>query len=331
MVRLYGVSPATLLYAASAIVLGGMSESEDVIFGLTLSGRDVFLDSIESMIGPAIAIVPFRMRLDPKTSLEVFLRGIQSQIMTIIPFQHYGLQNIRKISSEAETGCQFRTLVTVQPSNQIISDDKLFENVQNQPHDLIDDMPLSIEFIPGEYHLQINCTFQSAYIHESGVEHVLSNLKYVLEALSELSPPSNLAQARFTKGREFYRSPSGALGQHHPPRSSTPSSSGSEKIGPTTSRLPETDSELKLEAVFQHTFQITGRVAITANFFDLGGDSFTAISLAVAARKRGYKLSMGQVYQNPRLGDLAAIAEALPESVFRDNANNITPSSQPNN
>lgn len=331
MVRLYGVSPATLLYAASAIVLGGMSESEEVIFGLTLSGRDVFLDSIESMLGPAIAIVPFRTRLDPKTSLEAFLRGIQLQVMTIIPFQHYGLQNIRKINSEAETGCQFRSLVTVQPSNQIIADDKLFENVRNQTYDLIDNLPLSIEFIPGETHLQINCNFQSAYIHESGVEHVLSNLKYVLEALSELSPSSELAQARFTNGREFYRSPSEALAQHHSPLSSTPSSSGSEKIGTTTSRLPETDSELKLEAIFQQTFQITGRVATTANFFELGGDSFTAINLAVAARKRGYKLSMGQIYQNPRLGDLAAIAEALPESVFGDDANNITSSSPPNN
>ena len=162
MVRLYGVSPATLLYAASAIVLGGMSESEDVIFGLTLSGRDVLLDSIQSMLGPAIAIIPFRMRLDPKTRLEAFLRGIQLQIMTIIPFQHFGLQNIRKISSEAETGCQFRSLVTVQPSNQTLADDKLFESVQNQTYDLIDNLPLSIEFIPGEHHLQINCTFQSA-------------------------------------------------------------------------------------------------------------------------------------------------------------------------
>ena len=331
MVRLYGVSPATLLYAASAIVLGGMSESEDVIFGLTLSGRDVFLDSIESMLGPTIAVVPFRTRLDSKTSLEVFLKGIQLQIMTLIPFQHYGLQNIRKISSEAETGCQFRTLVTVQPSNQIIADGKLFENIRNQTYDLIDHLPLSIEFIPREAHLQINCSFQSACIHESGVEHVLSNLKYVLEALSELSPSSELAQARFTKGREFYRSPSQALAQHHPPLSPTPSSCGSEKTGTTTSRLPETDSELKLEAIFQQTFQITGRVATTANFFELGGDSFSAINIAVAARKRGYKLSMGQIYQNPRLGDLAAIAEALPESVSGLDANNVTFSSPPEN
>lgn len=252
------------------------------------------------MLGPAIATVPFRTQLNAETTLKGFLRNIQSQIMAIIPFQRNGLQNIRTINSEAETSCQFRSLVTVQPSNQTIAVDGLFENVPNQTYDLIDNLSLSIEFIPGEDHLQINCTFQSAYIHESGVEHVLSNLKYVLEALSELSPSSELAQARFNKGREWYRSPSGPpLTQYHPPLSSTPSSIGSEKIATTTSRLPETDSELKLEAVFQQTFQITGRVATTANFFELGGDSFTAINLAVAARKRGCKLSMGQIYQNP--------------------------------
>lgn len=43
LVRIYGVSPAILLYAASAIVLGEISETEDVIFGLTLSGRDLLV------------------------------------------------------------------------------------------------------------------------------------------------------------------------------------------------------------------------------------------------------------------------------------------------
>ena len=311
MATKYCVSPATVLYATSAIVLGGLSDSKDVVFGLTLSGRDAFISSIEGMVGPAIATIPFRIQLDPDTILEKFLNTIQAQILDIIPFQHHGLQNIRRINADTEAGCRFKSLVTVQPKNQVVADNGLLEKLRMTDYDLIDNMPLSIEFVPKEGHLQISCSFQSAYICEEEIELVLSYLKYVLEALSSVTPISKLAQLPSVTGLETYRARSEA--HHHQKLSNSPNSGNFLAGKISTSRLPESESELEVEEIFQRIFHINGRLTVTENFFELGGDSFTAINLAVAARKRGYILSVGQIYQNPCLGDLAALTETLPK------------------
>ena len=307
----YCVSPATVLYAASAIVLGGLSDRNDVTFGLTLSGRDVFLSSIEEMVGPAIATVPFRTHPDPNTTVETFLQEIQAQVLEIIPFQHHGLQNIRRISADTEAGCRFRTLITVQPKNQFIADSELFEKVRIADYDLIDNLPLSIEVVPEEGHLLLNCSFQTACLSEGEVDLVLSHLMRVLEALSYATSTSNLAQLPSTTGLDTDRTRSEV--HKHQDSSTLPSSSDSIARRISISRIPESDSELQVEEIFQQVFQITGRLTINTNFFELGGDSFTAINVTVAARKRGYILSVGQIYQNPFLGDLAALAEAAPK------------------
>ena len=312
----YCVSPATILYAASAIVLGGHSDGKDIIFGLTLSGRDAFISSIEAMIGPAIATVPFRTQIDPDNTLEVFLKEVQARILEIIPFQHHGLQNIRRISADTEAGCRFRSLITVQPKHQLAADNELLEKARTEDYDVIDNMPLSIEFSPGGDHLIINCSFQKAYIGENEVDFLLSHLIRVLEALSSITPTSKLARLPLTSGSDTFRAHSET---HHHQGSSTLSSSGDCIAKKTaTSHIPESETELEVEQIYQQIFQITGRLTVTTNFFELGGDSFAAINLAVAARKRGYILSIGQIYRNPCLGDLATLAEAVPKTLNSD-------------
>lgn len=94
---------------------------------------------------------------------------------------------------------------------------------------------------------------------------------------------------------------------------------GLEEWGPSfLGRLPQTKSELEMEAAFQEVFHIVGRLTTMDHFFQLGGDSFAAISLITAARSRTYSLSIGQIYQNPRLGDLANVATPCPKSLLEN-------------
>jgi hypothetical protein len=55
--RRAGVTLATLLKGAWGILVSKLSESTDVVFGVTQSGRDVELEGIESMNGPTITTV----------------------------------------------------------------------------------------------------------------------------------------------------------------------------------------------------------------------------------------------------------------------------------
>lgn len=67
-------------------------------------------------------------------------------------------------------------------------------------------------------------------------------------------------------------------------------------------------------------------VAPEDNFFDLGGDSFSALELSLLAGDRGFFISPAAVYQNPRIADLlanlkdAAGASSLEASFLRKEA-----------
>lgn len=58
--RTSGCTTATMLRAAWSILMSRLSDSPDVVFGVTQSGRDLELDGIESIGGPTITTVSFR-------------------------------------------------------------------------------------------------------------------------------------------------------------------------------------------------------------------------------------------------------------------------------
>nr|POF13527.1 nonribosomal peptide synthetase tes [Quercus suber] len=110
------ITMATILRAAWAVVLAAYEDrAEDVTFGSTVVGRQVPIDRIEHIAGPVISTVPVRIRLDQTQSVAQFLQDIQSQASEMIEFEQLGLQNISKLSTDAQAACQFSTLLVVQP------------------------------------------------------------------------------------------------------------------------------------------------------------------------------------------------------------------------
>ena len=555
LVKRCGVSPAIILKAATAIVLGSHAGTTDVIYGLTLSGRDAPIDSIDSMVGPTIATVPFRTQVDPFITIEEYLKNVQKQILDLVPHQQYGLQEIRKISMGAQAACRFRSHVIVQPYDRTATDNDLLKSLPSQATRLIDNMPLSIEFVLGCGQISINCEFDSAYILECELDIMISHLRIVLQSIMTLNLSSELFRVRLADDPELSRNcalvqdlsenlsilsggschtmstgairhgvegnkrwcivrqvdegeiwpaPIFCLGElavtTHEPLSSgqqgrrlcppialnalrlrtgwsfsyvyitdvlgyydadgnihirgnknqivtinghsvnpwdserrlrllggpfancivhgvvdklgTPRLAAFVDVGhggtephlqsliaekrldmsfkemcsvaqgkilkllvqphvptvfvpvsyiPTTvsgdvdyksllsafndvtsftyalvardgidgfaGRLPETQCEFDMEAIFQEVFQIEGRLTTSDQFFQLGGDSFTAISLIAAARRRRYDLSISQVFQNPRLGDLANVAMLHPQTASADEVQGTSPSS----
>ena len=339
----YCVSPASSLYAALAIVLGRHSGSEEVIFGLTLSGRNVSMESIDDIIGPTIATVPFRTQLDPELRLKQYLKGTQAQLLDVIPHQHHGLQTIKTISPEAACACRFQTLVTVQSKDYTIANNGLFEKAQSQTYEVRDDIPLSLEFVIEKDQVLVNCSFDSAYIPGSHVDTVLAHIDCVLQNLSTLSLSSRLAQIKLDSVSELSTILVSARNGESPSPSTASTAIVSEEsvcesknttsipfvakkdydeglgtCGSSHGRSLETVTELEIEMTFQEVFQIARRLTTVDDFFHLGGDSFTAINLVIAARKRGLVLSVSQIYQNPRLDDLAAVAEFCSTSMSQN-------------
>ncbi|KAK4096517.1 nonribosomal siderophore peptide synthase Sid2 [Parathielavia hyrcaniae] len=107
---------ATLIRGAWALVASQYSGNDDVVFGETLTGRDVPLPGVETIVGPLIATVPIRVRVDRAADVASYLHAIQQGTLARTPYQHMGIQNIRKVSRDAQYACEAPTGLVIQPA-----------------------------------------------------------------------------------------------------------------------------------------------------------------------------------------------------------------------
>lgn len=110
-----GYTISTLIRLAWAIVVSTHTQSDDVVFGLTVLGRGAAVAEIDEMTGPTVATVPFRVSVKPSDTVKMALAAIQNHVTTLMKYEQTGIQNIRKMSPEAATACEFRSHLGIQP------------------------------------------------------------------------------------------------------------------------------------------------------------------------------------------------------------------------
>jgi len=108
----YAVVPmGSLIYAAWASVLSSILRSSNVVFGITLSGRDTPVANILRMDGPTLASLPIRIRVSDNDTLEDVVASVQAELELVSEHSHYGLRNIFRVSNQAAS--LFDSLVNV--------------------------------------------------------------------------------------------------------------------------------------------------------------------------------------------------------------------------
>ncbi|MFT4086261.1 MAG: AMP-binding protein, partial [Gordonia sp. (in: high G+C Gram-positive bacteria)] len=98
----------TLVQAAWALVLSDITDTDDVIFGAVVSGRDPVVDGVDEMVGMLVNTVPVRVRLDPAETVGALLRRVQREQLAVLGHHHTALGDIQ---SAVGIGELFNTLV----------------------------------------------------------------------------------------------------------------------------------------------------------------------------------------------------------------------------
>ncbi|TEA22718.1 Nonribosomal peptide synthase 1 [Colletotrichum sidae] len=107
---------ATVIRGAWAYVASHYTSSSDIVFGETLTGRNAPIRGADEIEGPMITTVPFRVQVNGETPVGDFLQDIQDQTVQQIPYEHTGLQHIRRLSPDALEACELRTGLVLHPS-----------------------------------------------------------------------------------------------------------------------------------------------------------------------------------------------------------------------
>ncbi|MGD1279509.1 amino acid adenylation domain-containing protein [Mycobacterium seoulense] len=100
--RCRGITVSTLMQVAWALVLSRLTDSQDVVFGVTVSGRPPELTGVETMIGLFINTVPLRVRLDPAVSVGEHCRTVQRDAALLRDHGYLGHAQLRALGGVGE-------------------------------------------------------------------------------------------------------------------------------------------------------------------------------------------------------------------------------------
>ncbi|NGO49520.1 non-ribosomal peptide synthetase, partial [Streptomyces sp. YC419] len=102
LARRHGLTVNTVLQSAWALLLARLTGRDDVVFGMTVSGRPAEIPGIEQMVGLLINTVPVRVRLDPSQSLTELMARVQEEQSRLSDHQYLGLTDIQGLVGEGE-------------------------------------------------------------------------------------------------------------------------------------------------------------------------------------------------------------------------------------
>lgn len=196
------ITASTLIRAAWALVTGSMTNSDDIVFGVTVSGRNAPVPGIDEMPAPTIATVPVRIRLERDQTISDYLETVQQQAADMIPFEQTGLQQIAKISPDSKQACMFQTLLVVHPQE----DDAV--DVIGKPQDgnqaeSVNTYGLVLQLQLSGDKIMATASFDSRAIESWMVERLINALEHVMQQLDHSSPDQALADVQLVPSQDL--------------------------------------------------------------------------------------------------------------------------------
>ncbi|KAF2158276.1 hypothetical protein M409DRAFT_34261, partial [Zasmidium cellare ATCC 36951] len=113
-----GVTTSTMLRTAWALLVAASTGANEAVISVVLSGRMATIEGITDLVAPTITSVPFRVCAMRDRSVRDFLADVQKRATEMVPYEHTGLQNIRRmvpnLGPEFDPGHSF----VVQPADE---------------------------------------------------------------------------------------------------------------------------------------------------------------------------------------------------------------------
>lgn len=304
------ITMSSVVRAAWAVVAGLYSETTDVVFGAVLTGRNVPIKGMDRLIGPTVTTVPIRIKVDPTEPCVDFLSRVQLQSAEAMPFEHTGLQNIRRLGVDEKAACEFGTLLTVQPTARESENETNpigLERVYQEQSDF-HTYPLALGCYLETQEVEIEAYYDSNIISPEQMDRVLVQFEQVIIQLHNGSVLTVKDLGLLTSDDKKVRDSMKAL------LSDLLKQYQLEQVVEVNRRPPSSKIEIKLQQLWAGVLDVTPEtISAGDSFLQLGGDSIGAMKLVSEARKQGITLSVGDIFRHPQLEKMAEVAHMKPE------------------
>nr|UMZ45380.1 hypothetical protein [Paramyrothecium roridum] len=328
------VTIASTFRAAWAVMIARYCKQDDVCFATTNSGRQAPVAGLEAMLGPTVATVPIRLNIDAEQDVSDFLSGVQEQANAMAVFEHYGLQNISKVSEAAKDVCDFSALFVVQPIKQFMESSKSTDAVleplgddKGIDEDLLDgyfSYPLVFQCLVGERDMELLSLYNPDVLDDIQLHALSCQFGHVAEQLATLQNSKLGEVVLSSEWATTFKSTSDVSPPEHRTLTMPPNSVGNnvaqvaddqaDSRSENMDSPPFTSMEIRMQSLWAQLLEVSpDSISRYDSFLEIGGDSIAAIQLVTAARDENIDISINDILTDPRLSAVAAAAVELAE------------------
>lgn len=285
LARRHRVTLSTTVQGAWAVLLSRYSGSDDVVFGITVSGRPPQLPGIESTIGLFINTLPVRARLDRKACFWEWLGQLQSLNVELREFEYTPAGELNRWLGIAESEPLFESVVVYENYPSPVAGEGA---PAGRPGQLRADgartrYPLVI-LADDEEQLALQVV-QDGRLAPESADRILRQLMSLLESVAG-DPELRLADL-------LDAIPEDEIVRERSRR----------RVGAASE--PSTPTQEKLAGLWASVLGIGG-FGVHDSFFDLGGHSQLVVRMMTELRAAfGVDLPLGAVFDAPTIAGLA--------------------------
>lgn len=180
----------TVVQGAWALLLSLETESDDVVYGVTVSGRSAAVPGVESMIGLLVNTLPLRVPVTREMPVEAWLQRLQQAQVEMREFEHSPLNRVQAWSGQPAGTSLFDSIFVFlnafDPQRHDTGSLEL-EGLRHlsQPH-----YPISLQVAP-DRQLRLDLVYAAESYRGSRVCGWLETLRFLLSAISR-EPEANL-------------------------------------------------------------------------------------------------------------------------------------------
>ncbi|KAK3368413.1 non-ribosomal peptide synthetase [Podospora didyma] len=295
------VTLANIMHTAWAFVLRKYTGSDDVCFGYLTADRDAPVDNIGKTVGTLINMLCCRIRISTSQILEDVFRTAQEQHLDNLEFQRCSLARVQH-----ELGLGGKALYNTSISTQ----NHPVHGSERENNEIIS-FEMEEAYDPSEYAITVNIDtskmgegvvfrYWSDHISDDLAQEVADSMTRVLDGFISRSTQSVMEFDSQLNRKQL--STVCLTSPDTPVLPLTPKT----PVDNFQPEAPNNPSKNALLALWSALLKLPAQsISGEDSFFDLGGDSITAMKLVNNARDLGLALSVADVFQHPTFDDMA--------------------------
>ncbi|KAA0103220.1 non-ribosomal peptide synthetase [Mycolicibacterium sp. P1-5] len=271
---------STVLQAAWAQLLMSMTGRRDIAFGVVIAGRPAELPGADSMVGLLINTVPLRVTVSPENSTIDLLNQLQNARGRTFEYEYLGLNEIHRAAGQPELFDTVFVYENYPTDTSLLSGADGLAVTDVESRDFYH-YPLTVQAVPGKQ-LDLRIQYRTDVFGDNDIQRLTGQLDEVLAAMT--ADPGR----RLRPFGEWVGGPSPATASRN-----------------NDHRPPSTAIEHTLCGIYAEVLG-TDQVGVDDSFFDLGGDSLSAMRAVAAINTAlGVQLALPILFDTPTIRDLS--------------------------